>query len=122
MKPAFGNGALLSAYQVGCIFGPTAQVSTASHFSKQHNACWIHSSSVYLSCSPRDSSGSREAHGSPPTEDRHQAPASSPPFPLSLRDAERLHSPFRSSKFHQDVGGAISPLRLSKCIGRGRFL
>src|SRR5581483_3913754 len=45
MKPLFGNGALSSAYQVDCIFTPTVQASTASHFSKQHNACWITSSS-----------------------------------------------------------------------------
>src|SRR5579863_1766411 len=52
-----------------------------------------------LSCSPDDWCGFREANGSHPHQDRHLAPASSPPFPLSLQDAERLHSPFRSSKF-----------------------
>ena len=33
------------------------------------------------------------------TKDRHKAPTSTPPFPLSLQEVQRLHFPIRSSKF-----------------------
>jgi len=38
-----------------------------------------------------------KANGSYSDEDRHEAPASTPPFPLSLQNPERLHYPFGSS-------------------------
>jgi hypothetical protein len=45
-----------------------------------------------LSCWPDDASGVGEAGGSYPTQDRHQAPTSAPPFPLSLQGGEQLVS------------------------------
>jgi len=44
---------------------------------------WV--GALCLSFSPDDSSGSGEANGSHPNEDRHKAPASTLPFPLSLQ-------------------------------------
>ena len=58
-----------------------------------------------LSCWPRDSPGFREAGGSTPHEDKHKAPSSTPPHPLSLQDVGPLAAPFllhSVGKNHQD--------------------
>ena len=41
---------------------------------------------VLVLVGPDDSAGGCEARGSYPEEDRHKAPASTPPLPLSLQD------------------------------------
>ena len=70
-----------------------------------------------------DSSGFRQARWSEPNEDKHKAPASTPPCPLSLQDEgdanvpistafgrhnpirrDDAHSPIRSSKFIEALG------------------
>jgi len=42
-------------------------------------------------------------------EDRHKAPASTLPFPLSLQDATQVRLPHSVVKVHQDARAASSP-------------
>src|SRR5260370_11811830 len=51
---------------------------------------WGRVGALCLSWWQRDSLEFREAKGSSPNEDKHKAPASAPPRPLSLQDAETL--------------------------------
>ena len=50
---------------------------------------WGKAGAWCLSWWPCDASGLREAYGSHPNGDRHQAPSSTQPFPLSLQEARR---------------------------------
>ncbi len=56
-----------------------------------------------------DSLGFREARWSHSDEDKHQAPSSTPPRPLSLQDAGRTF-PDSIVKHHQDAGAASVPM------------
>jgi len=53
--------------------------------------------------------GFREARGSHPNQDKHQAPSSTPPRPLSLQDAGRTF-PDAIVNHHQDAGDASVPM------------
>ena|SRR6266446_3774399 len=54
-----------------------------------------------------DSLGFREARWSHPNEDKHQAPSSTPPHPLSLQDTGHTF-PDSIVKHHQDPGTQAS--------------
>ena len=64
---------------------------------------WGRVGALCLSSSLFDSLGFREARWSHPNEDKHKAPSSTPPRPLSLQDAGRTF-PDSIVKHHQVSG------------------
>src|SRR5260370_23751403 len=79
---------------------------------------WSRVGALCLSCWPDEWSGLREANRSPPHEDKHKAPSSTPLRPLSLQDAGRP-SPIRSAPFIRRLGrkrpnGYDYPIRLAQ--------
>src|SRR5579859_5395825 len=62
---------------------------------------WV--GALCLSSSQQDSLGCRDADGSHSDEDRHKAPSSTLPLPLSLQNAEHFLTPVRLSRII-DVG------------------
>jgi len=64
---------------------------------------WV--GALCLSWWPHDAVGYRNADGPHPDEDKHKAPASTQPLPLSLQDAGALLLPDSVVKIHQDTGG-----------------
>jgi hypothetical protein len=59
-------------------------------FCRDKGQMWGRVGALCLSSSLFDSSGFREARWSHPNEDKHKAPSSTPPHPLSLQDGLRL--------------------------------
>ena len=75
----------------------------------------------------RNSLRFREAGWSHPNEDKHKAPSSTLPRPLSLQDAgdasvPMVQLPHSVVKIHQDGGNAHYPIRSSKFIRTGATL
>src|SRR5579859_2109609 len=68
---------------------------------------WGRAGALCLSSSPHDSVGFFDADGSNSHEDRHKAPSSTQPFPLSLQE------PVRQGAI--DIGGSPHPPNPSPC-------
>ena len=107
-------------HQIGSALAPDKRSAPTNYYMRDRERMWGRVGALCLSSSQYDAVGFHGAEESHPDEDRHKAPTSAPPFPLSLQmgDEHFLLLPGLIGKNHQIAERLLFSFWSSKSINR----